>query len=70
MFLGFLTKSVVVEFVTVLLLSSVDFWIVKNLTGRKLIGLRWWTYSDLDVDDMAKEDSEGELSEIDAEKIE
>ena len=70
MFLGFLTYSVVLEFVTVLMLNSFDFWIVKNLTGRKLIGLRWWTYSDLNVDDMVKEESEGDFSEIDAQKIE
>lgn len=25
-----------------ILLLSVDFWVVKNITGRLLVGLRWW----------------------------
>ena len=28
--------------VTDILLLSVDFWTVKNVTGRLLVGLRWW----------------------------
>ena len=23
-----------------------DFWTVKNITGRLLVGLRWWNYVD------------------------
>ena len=30
-------------FVFVVLLLSVDFWLVKNLSGRLLAGLRWWS---------------------------
>jgi len=26
----------------VILAAAVDFWIVKNLNGRLLVGLRWW----------------------------
>jgi len=26
----------------VVLAAAVDFWIVKNLCGRYLVGLRWW----------------------------
>jgi hypothetical protein len=29
-------------FVIVTLLSAFDFWTVKNVTGRLLVGLRWW----------------------------
>ena len=29
-------------FLTTILLLSVDFWTVKNVTGRLLVGLRWW----------------------------
>eukprot|EP00698_Gefionella_okellyi_P006334 TRINITY_DN15706_c0_g1_i1.p1 TRINITY_DN15706_c0_g1~~TRINITY_DN15706_c0_g1_i1.p1 ORF type:complete len:206 (+),score=22.61 TRINITY_DN15706_c0_g1_i1:82-699(+) len=25
-----------------ILLLAADFWVVKNVTGRKLVGLRWW----------------------------
>jgi len=34
--------SNVMTFICVLLLSSFDFWTVKNVTGRLLVGLRWW----------------------------
>ena len=23
--------------------SALDFWVVKNVTGRLLVGLRWWS---------------------------
>lgn len=36
----------VLTFVLVTLLSAVDFWTVKNVTGRLLVGLRWWNYID------------------------
>ena len=26
----------------VIVFAAVDFWIVKNITGRLLVGLRWW----------------------------
>jgi hypothetical protein len=35
-------------FIVVVLFSAVDFWVVKNVTGRLLVGLRWW--SDFDQD--------------------
>jgi len=25
-----------------------DFWTVKNITGRLMVGLRWWNYVDDD----------------------
>ncbi|CAG7834226.1 unnamed protein product [Allacma fusca] len=34
------------SFVTVVILLSLDFWTVKNITGRILVGLRWWNYVD------------------------
>ncbi len=33
----------ITTFVFVVLLLSVDFWLVKNLSGRLLAGLRWWS---------------------------
>mmetsp|Transcript_2262 Transcript_2262/g.2735 ORF Transcript_2262/g.2735 Transcript_2262/m.2735 type:complete len:265 (+) Transcript_2262:128-922(+) len=43
------------NFITVtvccILLLAVDFWVVKNITGRLLVGLRWWAQVDLDADD-------------------
>ncbi|PAA47733.1 hypothetical protein BOX15_Mlig014239g12 [Macrostomum lignano] len=40
------TDSFITAFVFVLILLSLDFWTVKNITGRKLVGLRWWNYVD------------------------
>lgn len=34
-------------FVIVLLSACLDFWVTKNVTGRYLIGLRWWSASDI-----------------------
>ncbi|XP_006867307.1 PREDICTED: Golgi apparatus membrane protein TVP23 homolog A [Chrysochloris asiatica] len=42
------SKSFVGCFVTVLLLLSLDFWSVKNVTGRLMVGLRWWNQIDED----------------------
>jgi len=38
--------SFITSFVFVVLLLSADFWTVKNITGRILVGLRWWNYID------------------------
>ncbi|XP_069558837.1 Golgi apparatus membrane protein TVP23 homolog B [Brachyistius frenatus] len=34
--------------VTIILLLSCDFWTVKNVSGRLLVGLRWWNQVDDD----------------------
>ena len=41
------TRSYVMTFVVVTILSAMDFWTVKNVSGRLLVGLRWWN----DVDE-------------------
>jgi hypothetical protein len=41
----------VTTFILVTILGAVDFWVVKNVTGRLLVGLRWWS----DFDDRGKE---------------
>lgn len=46
----FFTDSFISSFVCILILLSMDFWTVKNITGRLLVGLRWWNY----VDDAGK----------------
>ena len=35
-------KSLIVDFI-IIILTVADFWIIKNLTGRKLVGFRWWS---------------------------
>jgi len=32
----------VLTYIVVLMVSSFDFWITKNIIGRKLVRLRWW----------------------------
>lgn len=36
------TTDFIFTFVVIVLLLSFDFWTVKNITGRLLVGLRWW----------------------------
>lgn len=45
---GIFSESFISSFVFVVLLLSADFWAVKNITGRLLVGLRWWNYVDDD----------------------
>jgi hypothetical protein len=40
-FLGIVLSDVMV-YIVIILLNCFDFWTVKNITGRKLVGLRWW----------------------------
>jgi hypothetical protein len=40
--LGLFTSSFVIQTVVTLVLLALDFWTVKNISGRKLVGLRWW----------------------------
>lgn len=35
----------------VVIAAAIDFWIVKNLAGRLLVGLRWW----IDFDERGEE---------------
>ncbi|CAA3023412.1 Golgi apparatus membrane ECHIDNA [Olea europaea subsp. europaea] len=39
---AFFVDSFVIIFVVTVLLSALDFWVVKNVSGRILVGLRWW----------------------------
>jgi len=41
-FSGFFTQSFVIVFVVCVILMAFDFWTVKNVTGRLMVGLRWW----------------------------
>jgi hypothetical protein len=38
------TDSFILSFIVIVLLLAADFWTVKNVTGRLLVGLRWWHY--------------------------
>jgi hypothetical protein len=32
----------ILDFTFVLLSASLDFWVVKNIIGRVLVGMTWW----------------------------
>ncbi len=38
----YITDNFVLVFVACILLLAMDFWTVKNVSGRLLVGLRWW----------------------------
>ena len=38
--------SRVLIFILVTILGALDFWVVKNISGRLLVGLRWWSAYD------------------------
>ncbi|KAK7111979.1 Golgi apparatus membrane protein TVP23 homolog B-like isoform X2 [Littorina saxatilis] len=42
----FFSSSFITNFIVIILLLCMDFWTVKNVTGRLLVGLRWWNYVD------------------------
>ncbi|KAM4716293.1 Golgi apparatus membrane protein TVP23 homolog B isoform 2-T2 [Anableps anableps] len=43
-----ISGSFIASMVTIILLLSCDFWTVKNITGRLMVGLRWWNQVDDD----------------------
>ena len=45
---GWFSDSFITNFVVIVLLLSLDFWTVKNVSGRLLVGLRWWNQVDED----------------------
>ena len=44
----FTLQSFITTFILVIILLSADFWVVKNISGRLLAGLRWWSVVDDD----------------------
>ena len=44
MFLGFILNSDMNVFLSIFACILLDFWITKNITGRYLVGMRWWSY--------------------------
>ncbi|XP_067403809.1 Golgi apparatus membrane protein TVP23 homolog C isoform X1 [Emydura macquarii macquarii] len=43
-----ISSSFIACMVSIILLLSCDFWAVKNVTGRLMVGLRWWNQVDDD----------------------
>ncbi|KAI1202354.1 hypothetical protein F5X97DRAFT_287446 [Nemania serpens] len=51
-FFGFLWfKNLVLVFIVTILLLAADFYYLKNIAGRRLVGLRWWNEVDASTGD-------------------
>ena len=48
-------------FIFVVILNSLDFWFVKNVSGRILVGLRWWNEVKEDGTEVWKFESSNEI---------
>lgn len=46
LFCGLFGASFILSFLCIVIMCSLDFWVVKNISGRQLVGLRWWNYVD------------------------
>ncbi|KAH9133793.1 hypothetical protein LEN26_006996 [Aphanomyces euteiches] len=62
---GFVSNSFVFIFVICVLLLAFDFWTVKNISGRLLVGLRWWNRINEDGSNEWIFESLEDMSEID-----
>lgn len=49
-----LITTVFSQMVFIIILGAADFWIVKNVAGRLLVGLRWWIDFDEDGEEQWK----------------
>ena len=48
LFCGWFTSNLSVNLVSISFLVIIDFYITKNISGRYLVGLRWWGTTDAD----------------------
>ena len=46
LFCGWFTSNLSLCYVILSLLVAIDFYVTKNISGRFLVGLRWWTTTD------------------------
>lgn len=46
LFLNWFLGNEILAFMSIILFAAFDFWAVKNVTGRILVGLRWWSELD------------------------
>ena len=49
LFFNIFTSNEALVMITVILLITADFWYTKNISGRILVGLRWWNNYDVDT---------------------
>ncbi|KAJ8318462.1 hypothetical protein KUTeg_003553 [Tegillarca granosa] len=71
LFCNWFSSSFISSFILIVIFLSMDFWTVKNITGRLLVGLRWWNYVDDDgkshwVYESRKGSSKSKISEAES----
>ena len=66
--ISFFTNQKGLVYLSVILLGSVDFWITKNVSGRFLVGLRWWNEVKKDGKEVWIYESKNEKTEATADK--
>ena len=42
----FVIQNLLLQYWSIIILSSIDFWMIKNVCGRFLLGYRWWVEFD------------------------
>lgn len=47
----------ILTFIVIMMFAGLDFWVVKNVSGRKLVGLRYWSEIDDDGNENWKYES-------------
>lgn len=48
LFLNIFLGNDIMAFIFIIIFAVIDFWVVKNVTGRLLVNLRWWSEIDED----------------------
>lgn len=51
LFLNAMIDEEIATFILVIMFTAFDFWTVKNVTGRLLVNLRWWS----EIDEIGEE---------------
>jgi hypothetical protein len=64
--LSILVDSTALVYLVVILLASFDFWVTKNVAGRRLVGLRWWNEVKDDGTEVWIYESKNEVKEANA----
>ena len=66
--ISFFTNQKGLIYLSVILIGAVDFWITKNVSGRFLVGLRWWNEVKKDGKEVWIFESKNEKTEATADK--
>ena len=57
LFLNIFINNDILTFIVIMMFTGIDFWMVKNVSGRILVGLRYWSEIDEDGNEIWKYES-------------